>query len=425
MHNIMTIAWNLVKRMIGSRRGLIAYIIMPGVIVSIIIWMTGGAGNDKATVLYSNLDKGSVGAHVIAELKKTGDYALVEKKSEGELRAGVLNEEGRAGLDIPAGYTSSLLAGQAPQIHIYELKTSEASITLKMKAGEIGDRLRELASAVGSAGTIAAAGTAEGTTGARAVSSASGTASAMSGTSGTVGGPDANSAAAPDAQLTAILQQAEQHRVGSLKTDYNLYPRQGLDTVTGFMLMFLMAMVTSSVSVIMDDRRQRTMMRIFSAPVRSYEIAVGNFLGSFTVGIIQVAVVLLVGRYVLNYNYELPMYIYFLVLAAFMLVSMGLASTVAGLIRNPNNAGMLNALILTPTCMLGGCFWPISIMPDYMQKAANFVPQKWAIQAADLAATGSGWSELWLPFAVLGLMAAILLAIGSAILRPTEAGISA
>lgn len=407
MHNIMTIAWNLAKRMIGSRRGLIAYILMPGVIVSLIIWMTGGPGNHKTNVLYSNFDQGSAGVHVITELEKTGEYNLIEKKSGDELRAGVLNEEGSAGLEVPAGYTASLLAGQAPPIHIYELKTTEASITLKMKAGEIGDRLRELASAVGAAGTGtgSAAGTAE-------TSVAAKTADAT-----------VSTAPAREAKLSSILLLAEQHRVGGVKTDYNLYPRQSLDTVTGFMLMFLMAMVTSSVSVIMDDRRQRTMMRIFSAPVRSYEIAIGNFLGSFMVGIIQIAVVLLVGRYVLNYDYELPMYIYFLVLAAFMLVSMGLASTVAGLIRNPNNAGMLNALILTPTCMLGGCFWPISIMPDFMQKAANFVPQKWAIQAADLAATGSGWSELWLPFAVLGLMAAVLLAIGSAILRPNEAAI--
>ncbi|BCG61298.1 ABC transporter permease [Paenibacillus sp. URB8-2] len=423
MHNILTIAWNLIKRMIGRRRGVIAYILMPGVIVSVIIWMTSGTADHKTNMLYTNLDSGPAGAHIIAELEKTGDYTLIEKEDAGGLRTGVLNEEGGAGLFIPAGYSASLLSGKMPQIHIYELKTSEASITLKMKAGEIGDRLRELASAVNAAGTGAATGTAEDTTGAKAVSSASETASAMSGTSGTVGGPDANSAAAPDSQLTAILQQAEQHLVGSQKTDYNLYPRESLGVVTGFMLMFLMAMVTSSVSFIMDDRRRRTMMRMFSAPVRSYEIAIGNFLGSFTVGVIQVAAVLLVGRYVLNYNFELPMNLYFLILAAFMLVCMGLASTVAGLIRNPNNAGMLNALILTPTCMLGGCFWPISIMPEYMQKAANFVPQKWAIQAADLAATGSGWSELWLPFAVLGLMAAVLLAIGSAILRPSEAAV--
>ncbi|AIQ14780.1 ABC transporter permease [Paenibacillus durus] len=389
MHNIITIAWNLIKRMIGRRRGVIAYILMPGVIVSVIIWMTGGTVDHKTNVLYTNLDGGPAGAHIIAELEKTGDYTLIEKKDAGGLRTGVLNEEGGAGLEIPAGYSASLLTGQLPQIHIYELKTSAASIALKMKAEEIGGRLREVASAVGAAGNGASAGTAD----------------------------------AREAQLSTVLQQAEQHLVGSQKTDYNLYPRESLSVVTGFMLMFLMAMVTSSVSFIMDDRKQRTMMRMFSAPVRSYEIALGNFLGSFTVGVLQVAAVLLVGRYVLNYNYELPMYLYFLILVAFMLVCMGLASTVAGFIRNPNNAGMLNALILTPTCMLGGCFWPISIMPEYMQKAANFVPQKWAIQAADLAATGSGWSELWLPFAVLGLMAAILLAIGSAILRPSESAV--
>ncbi|NJJ39490.1 ABC transporter permease [Paenibacillus apii] len=405
MHNILTIAWNLIKRMIGRRKGVIAYILMPGVIVSFIIWMTGGTVDHKTNVLYTNLDSGPAGAHVIAELEKTGDYNLIEKKSEDELRAGVLNEEGSAGLGIPAGYTASLLAGQAPPIRIYELKTSEASITLKMKAGEIGDRLRELALAVSAAGTGSAAGKAEAPVAAKTSEAAVSTAPAR------------------EARLSTILQLAGQHLVGSEKTDYNLYPRESLSVVTGFMLMFLMAMVTSSVSFVMDDRRQRTMMRIFSAPVRSYEIALGNFLGSFTVGVIQVAAVLLVGRYVLNYNFELPINLYFLILSAFMLVSMGLASTVAGLIRNPNNAGMLNALILTPTCMLGGCFWPISIMPDFMQKAANFVPQKWAIQAADLAATGSGWSELWLPFAVLGLMAAVLLAIGSAILRPNEAAV--
>lgn len=226
------------------------------------------------------------------------------------------------------------------------------------------------------------------------------------------------------AQFAAVLKQAEQHHVGSLRTDYDLYPRETLGVITGLTLMFLMTLVTSSVSLINDDRRGRTMMRMFSAPVRSYEIALGNFLGNFLVGIIQIIVVLSLGKWILRYDYEMPMFLYFLVLAAFMLVSMGIASTVAGLIRNPRNAGMLNSLILIPTCMLGGCFWPISIMPDYMQKLANFTPQKWAIQAVDIAATGGGWNELWLPFAILSLMAAVLLTIGSTILRPNEAGIS-
>ncbi|NQX47238.1 ABC transporter permease [Paenibacillus tritici] len=386
MHKIITIAWNMVRRSIGTVKGVMIFILLPSVVVAAIISFTGGAGEEQATVLYANSDTGAAGKHLLAELAKTGDYKLEERRDEAALKEATIEQEGTAGLWIPAGYSASLMAGQQPQVSVYELRASESSMVLRMKLTAITANMAEAAQAVaaGSSGT------------------------------GDV-----------QAQLAAVLRQAEQHNVGSTRTDYNLYPRQTLSVVTGLTLMFLMALVTSSVSLITDDRSGRTMIRMFSAPVRSYEIALGNFLGSFLVGMIQILVVLSLGRWVLRYDYGMPMALYFLVLAAFMLVSMGIASTVAGLIRNPRNAGMLNSLILTPTCMLGGCFWPISIMPDYMQKLANFTPQKWAIQAVDIAATGGGWNELWLPFAILGLMAAILLAVGSAILRPNEAGISA
>ena len=49
---------------------------------------------------------------------------------------------------------------------------------------------------------------------------------------------------------------------------------------------------------------------------------------------------------------------------------------------------MINSMIVTPTCMLGGCFWPLAIMPEFMQKIANLHPAKWAIEAVEIAATG-------------------------------------
>ena len=386
MDKILTIAWNMVKRMIGSWTGLLTYILMPCVVIAGIIALSGSMVERPTTILYSNLDSGIAGRHLLSELESTGDYKLVEKKDEATLRESIIDQNGEAGILIPANFTPALLAGQEPQISVYELKTTEASVMVKLKISAIADEMRNTAALIG----------------------------------------DTNEEAkGSEAQFVAVMERAEQHSVGSIRTDYNLYPRVGLGVVSGFTLMFLMGLVTSSVSLIMADRRGRTMLRMFSAPVRSYEIAIGNFVGSFIIGLIQIVVVLVLGHYVLRYDYGVPLYLYFLVLAAFMLVSMGIASTVAGLIRNPNNAGMLNSMILTPTCMLGGCFWPISIMPNYMQKVANFVPQKWAIQAIEIAATGGGWDELWLPFAILGLMAAVLLAIGSAILRPSEAGIHA
>jgi ABC-2 type transport system permease protein len=376
----------MAKRTIGSRNGLLIYILLPCIVVAAIISITGNSIEGPATVLYANKDTGAGGQHIIDELAATGDYKLVLAPGDAELKAQIIDQKGVAGLYISPGFTGDLLSGKGPQISFYELKISETSIMLKRKADSIAARMTNIAAAVQSS---------------------------------------ARASGKADTQFLAVLQQSEQHHIGSKRTDYNLYPRMGLANVTGFTLLFLMGLITSSVSIIVKDRRDRTMMRMYSAPVRSYEIAIGNFAGSLLVGLIQIAALLTLAHWVLGYDFQVPIYIYFLILAAFMLVAMGIASTVTGLIRNQNNTGMLNALILTPTCMLGGCFWPISIMPNYMQNIANFVPQKWAMQAVDIAATGGGWSELWLPFAILGLMAAVLLAIGSATLRPSEAGTGA
>ncbi|MNJ71422.1 hypothetical protein D3C77_679650 [compost metagenome] len=70
--------------------------------------------------------------------------------------------------------------------------------------------------------------------------------------------------------------------------------------------------------------------------------------------------------------------------------------------------------------MIGGCFWPLSFMPEYMQKAANVVPQKWAIQSVEQLSSGSNLSGIGAPLLILVLMAFVLLVIGSAILRPSE-----
>ena len=103
---------------------------------------------------------------------------------------------------------------------------------------------------------------------------------------------------------------------------------------------------------------------------------------------------------------------------------MGIASAVASMVKNASNMGMINSLVVTPTCMLGGCFWPISLMPDWMQKIANFVPQKWVIEAIQRMASGQTLSQMWMHMGVLTLFGLILLGVGSVILRPGDAEVS-
>lgn len=377
----LTIAWNVIRRTIGTRKGILGYILLPCVVIALVIALLGREEMTLQQIAYVDRDQGMASAFLLEELAGKPGYALQQYEDEAEMKEALLSKKAAVGFTIPAGFTEGVRSGGVPKLLVYDLMTNEATFTLRISLEGLA---RGLAS---SAGLVKAA-------------------AGEDGPSGTA--------------LSDVLRETGKHRVTAVSEDLRLYPRKGLSTVTGFTLMFLMSLISSSVTQIVEDRSKRTLARIFSAPVRAWEIAAGNFLGSFFVGIIQIAVVLLLSRWVLRYDAGIPLHLHFIVLATFMLVAMGIASAAAGLIRNPQNAGMLNNLIITPTCMIGGCFWPLSFMPEYMQKAANFVPQKWAIQAVEQLSSGSSLGGIGIPLLILALMAFVLLIIGSAILRPSE-----
>jgi ABC-type multidrug transport system permease subunit len=53
---------------------------------------------------------------------------------------------------------------------------------------------------------------------------------------------------------------------------------------------------------------------------------------------------------------------------------------------------------------LGGCWWPLEIVPDSMKVAAHVVPAGWAMDALhQLISFGGGWEKVRFPVGVLFL----------------------
>lgn len=389
--NSLNIAWLMIRRTLGRKRGLITFLLLPCLVVTGAIALFGNAQATRAVIPYINEDQGTAGAWMMHELSSKEEYMFKPMDSRAEVKEAIAHQKGSVGIIIPAHYTEVLLQGKQAEIELIEMRVSESSYTLRAAVEGLAAGLNQFVSAV---------------------LAARDTTSIQVADLGWI-----------DEKFEQLLQETGKHAIAGEAIDLQIYPKLGLNSVTGFTIMFMMGLLTSAVAVIMEDRRQRTMARVYTAPVRAYEITLGNFLGSFSIGIIQIVLILGISRWVLHYDAGIPFGVHFLILASFMLVSMGIASTVTGLIRESKNANMLNSLIIVPTCMIGGCFWPLSIMPGYMQKLANFVPQKWTIQAVETISAGGTMSDIKLPLLILGGMAAILLTVGSAILRPSQAGI--
>lgn len=383
--NSLFIALNMLRRTLFQSKGFLMYLIIPAATVSLIIGVLGQLTEHRVHIAYINMDRGSMGSHLLQELSGLPDYQLIEEVSETALKEDVIKQKVNTAFLIPEGFSELWMKGSFVQVDMYQMNMTEATVTLKNNLDSILSRFQ----------------------GAIELHSQQGL----------------QEAALHDA-VKKTLSQMEKHQVKPQITDLGLYVNPNMNTVIGFMLMFMMGLINNTVSVIMDDRRHSTMARTFTAPVRSLEIVLGNFMGSFFVGTLQVLVILLFTRYVTNYEYGLPFLSQFIILEFFLLASMGIASAVASLVKNATNMSVINSLVVTPTCMIGGCFWPISFMPDWMQKIANFVPQKWVIEAIQRMASGQSLSQMWMHMCVLTLFGLILLGVGSVILRPGDAEVS-
>ncbi|MEW9697890.1 ABC transporter permease [Paenibacillus sp. SI8] len=379
--NSFYIALNMLRRTLLQKKGILMYLIIPATVVSLIIGILGQQ-NRVVEVQYINADRGTWGNHLVHELSSMPDYHLTEGSSQDLLKERVIKQQTAVAFIIPEDFSQTLMEGAFVQVDMYNLYLNEATITLKLNLDSTISRLQGAIDLQKKLGL---------------------------------------QAAALQQAVDQIIAQTEKHQVKAAITDFGLYIDPRMNSIIGFMLMFMMGLINNTVAVIMDDRAHRTLARTYTAPVRSIEIVWGYFLGSFLVGTMQVLVILVVTRYVANYNYGLPFVPHFIMLEFFLLASMGIASAIAGLVKNANNLNIINNLVVTPTCMLGGCFWPISFMPEWMQKVANFVPQTWVIDAIERMASGQSLSEMWMHMGVMLLFALILLGVGSVILQPGEA----
>ncbi len=47
--------------------------------------------------------------------------------------------------------------------------------------------------------------------------------------------------------------------------------------------------------------------------------------------------------------------------------------------KNSSSANAMQNMVIVPTCLLAGCYFPYDIMPSAVQKVANFLPQRWLL----------------------------------------------
>lgn len=164
-------------------------------------------------------------------------------------------------------------------------------------------------------------------------------------------------------------------------------------TSLGYIAFGMLFLITFSTSLILEDKLTGVYDRITATPLTRSRYFSQHMLASFLVAAIQVVVLIsLLPKLVdISYGSTLTQQLEVItVCLAFALACVAIGVAISRFSKNALMASSLTALVNIPMLMLGGCFWPREIMPEFMQRIGDFVPTTWFLQAGETVLYGKG-----------------------------------
>jgi ABC-2 type transport system permease protein len=148
--------------------------------------------------------------------------------------------------------------------------------------------------------------------------------------------------------------------------------------IPGYLVMFVFFAAAITAETIVRERQNNTLERLLVSSVKPYAILGGIYTGTALRGLIQVIIFWLVGIFIFKMELGLSPLAVIILSVLMVIMSSAFAVMLATLAKTRRSAGSLatvTALILAP---LGGCWWPLFIMPRWMQTVAKISPHAWA-----------------------------------------------
>lgn len=184
-------------------------------------------------------------------------------------------------------------------------------------------------------------------------------------------------------------------------------------SVPGMGSMYVMFTVLGGMAVLFRERRQWTLQRLAALPILPSQILGGKILTYFLLGMIQYLIVFSVGT-VVGLDFGDQPWLLLLIMVAFVLCITALAFAIAPQIKSEDHASGISNLLALSLAPLGGAWWPIEIMPDFMKTIAHLSPIAWAMDGfRDIMWFNGGLMDILPEVGVLTAAAAVLFMIGA------------
>ena len=361
MRNLFLLALNTLKITFRKKFNIIVYLILPVAIVVAV--MSSSASESKLIVGLNNKDVNGVIAIDFANALKGQDKFTIKEIKEEEINNLVADGKVDAVITIPENFDESVYNSSISKIGITAIKGQEAT-------GWVQNYVNYYVKSLVSLGK------------------------------------------ASEGDKATFDKLYEGFKVQTLTVHTNVVKDISMEnskTVQslGFLIMFMLFGATTTSGIILKEKKEKTYFRIFSTPVNSRIYIGANILANMCIMVTQSILIIVSSKYIFKLNTGVPDLELLLILILFGFVCVTLGILIVAFSDTSRQASSMATLIVVPTCMLSGCWWPIEIMPKFMQKIANFLPQTWALEGVKELQSGK---TLLAIMPILGILAAFSLA---------------
>ena len=227
----------------------------------------------------------------------------------------------------------------------------------------------------------------------------------------------------------AVLAEVQKAVTGVLVTEYGLAPTvsvvedrvygEGAEFIDFFApgVMGLAAMmVTFMISIIsfVHERSSHTLERALTTPVTEGEFVAGYAIAFGFVALIQSAVILVAAMLLFQIQIEGSALLALAIIFVLGVGTQGLGFLLSSNAKSEFQAIQFLPLILFPSILLAGVFWPLESVPTLLRPISDFIPLTYAVDACrSVMIRGWGLADVWPQLTVLIAFAAATLTLSA------------
>lgn len=158
---------------------------------------------------------------------------------------------------------------------------------------------------------------------------------------------------------------------GTTKKKYSGFDLSFAGNIVMFIIMNIL--IYGGISLNYDIKSGIT-KRILVGPISKFSFIFSSVMFRTFIGLFQAFVILIIGKLMFNVSYLNENYWLYPVLILFCLTIASLSIILGTIFSDEEKLSRLAILVTLPLAALGGCWWPLEIMPKFWQKIAFYLP---------------------------------------------------